>query len=353
MPTDTVAASRKSTGMLKGDGIPRNTIGLLHRLGYVLMIGVILAGLGSAMLACYRRLAGGTLPAYPFPMLASLLLYLIYCCLNSYGWTRVLTLLGSPIEPSSGIRLWIKCEACRWIPGSIWNLGVRSVAATRLGVSLARSTSSLMVEMLLTICSWTVLASAATLLYRKAMWAGVQQLPPGPLSLPILVMFGLFALGTVVFGLARYRPGSGRNGKEVTHAIAQCRIQPGQTLRLLIYYASINALNGVALFSLLNAFPSDQPVPLFAVIGANAIAWLAGFLVLFAPGGIIVREATLTVVLACWIPGPLAFSIAMSWRMLQLIGEVLLLAGIGITENMVTDRRLRFPNRPQTDSTPS
>ncbi len=300
----------------------------LKRLLTIAIVAVITTGMSAAFAACFQELATSPGPVRLLPIVMSLALYLTYCLLNAFGWTLVLRLLQAPINVATGITLWLKCEACRWIPGSVWNLGARSVAVTRHQVPLGVGAASLVVELGYTLTSWSLLAGCATFFYRRPMREGLQHLPPqaarfAPWLAALLVACGVLAL------LWRLRQPSDREA-DLRRALGVPRTHPFRALGVACYYIFINSLNGLALYCLVNAWSPQSTVPLLAVVGGNAIAWLIGFFVVIAPGGIVVREATLSVVLMNWLPVEQAVSIAVAWRVLQLAGEILLLLAINL-----------------------
>jgi len=75
------------------------------------------------------------------------------------------------------------------------------------------------------------------------------------------------------------------------------------------------------------AVTPESNVPLLAVIGANAAAWLIGFFAIMAPGGLVVREGAMATLLVAWLPAEQAIAAAIIWRFLQIAVEVACMAG--------------------------
>jgi hypothetical protein len=88
-----------------------------------------------------------------------------------------------------------------------------------------------------------------------------------------------------------------------------------------LFYIAMGLLNGATLVVIVRSFPEGTDCPIWAVIAANAVAWLVGFFALFAPGGLIVREACLASLLAPWMTPGHAITIALAWRLIQIIAE--------------------------------
>ena len=74
-------------------------------------------------------------------------------------------------------------------------------------------------------------------------------------------------------------------------------------------------------------------MPLPIVVAATSLAWVVGFLAIFAPGGLFVREGLLAICLAPWIPYGTGIGIAILARLLQIVAEI---AGIAWVSMMTT-----------------
>jgi len=81
------------------------------------------------------------------------------------------------------------------------------------------------------------------------------------------------------------------------------------------------AITGTAAWILIAALTPSPPDPFF-LIGAYAFAWLVGFLVVFAPSGLGVREATLIVLLAPHLGAGPATVLAVVLRFANIVGDV-------------------------------
>ena len=84
---------------------------------------------------------------------------------------------------------------------------------------------------------------------------------------------------------------------------------------------------GTAAWILVNAL-SPKPEGLFFVIGAYAFSWLLGFVIVFAPSGLGVREATFVALLAPSLGAGPATAIALILRFANTLGD---LVAVGLT----------------------
>ena len=79
------------------------------------------------------------------------------------------------------------------------------------------------------------------------------------------------------------------------------------------------------------------------MIAATALAWLIGFFAFFSPGGILVREAALAMLLLPWMPYEVGFSLAILSRFAQLIAEV-----VGMVAAVISTRQPKNQTRSRT-----
>jgi uncharacterized membrane protein YbhN (UPF0104 family) len=86
---------------------------------------------------------------------------------------------------------------------------------------------------------------------------------------------------------------------------------------------------GAHAWLLIREFAPHGPHVLALSLGAYALAWSVGFLIIFFPGGIGPREAALIAVLAPVMPSASALLIALASRVVMTVGD-LVWAGVGL-----------------------
>jgi len=119
----------------------------------------------------------------------------------------------------------------------------------------------------------------------------------------------------------------------------------------LLAVTALNAagwvMNGVAAWLLTRALVPSAPGPLF-VIAAYTLAWLVGFVIVFAPSGLGAREATLIAALSPDLGVAAAAVVAVALRFANIVGDLLALSAV---EGAAYVRRvLRAPSLPRPPS---
>ncbi len=264
----------------------------------------------------------------------ALALTLVYRLANACGWNWVLESFQVKMPMRTSLRIWLSSEACRWLPGSVWSYGSRALQARKYGVPTATAGASLALEMLLTIGAWCLTAMLGWTLYADAYLDLFRRIPldripraflPVTAAMIASLLLGLFIGRRWIRNRVASRCESTRNRLS---ALRTARPRWRICLFALAYYIAMCGINGVAAWTVFRAVASQSNVPLLAVIGANAAAWLIGFFAIMAPGGLVVREAAMASLLLAWMPADQAIAAAIVWRFLQIVVEALCIAGV-------------------------
>ena len=201
-----------------------------------------------------------------------------------HSWRILLSGWGGHLSYGSATRIWTIANLGRWLPGKVWSIGALGYMASREGVSgVAAAGSSVL---------GTLLNLGAGLAIAVVLGAdGLEFIAPGFRVVSIVAAVG-FVVG--VAALPRLLP-------PLLGAFAQRRGLPLTSQHLsasqLWLATGLNLLSwvayGVAFWMFSRAVTpriSGDPLVFIAVYSAS---YLAGFLALFAPGGLGVRELAL------------------------------------------------------------
>ncbi len=259
-------------------------------------------------------------------MAVALGMCLAYRVVNGFGWGLILGALGEPVKPVPAARVWLASEACRWLPGSLWSFGSRAVLASRRGLPGSTVAASLVMELAVTVLAWV---AVALLGINSVKFPESLTQPIRSLSAPMVVSaLGILAIVAIV----------GSRSAWVHHRLVRllgagkllCAKRPngGKLLGAFAFYVVMGMFNGATLLVIVRSSPGGLSCPPTAVVAANALAWLVGFFALFAPGGLVVREACLSAMLSPWMPAEQALAVALAWRMLQIVAEIACFAAV-------------------------
>lgn len=227
-------------------------------------------------------------------------------------WAIVLRSFGieAPLVPLA--RTWFLANLSRYIPGMVWQFVSLAQFGGAAGMSAVVSITSLLVQM-----GFMLLSAAAI---------GLLVLPGSPLgeAYPLVEQLRWGApLALVAVHPAIIRGLVGLMGRVSRRATLQWTASWGRGVVLLLLASLLWWAYGVTFFLFLRAFV-DLPVALLpAVTAIHAVAFLVGYLAVFAPAGLGFKDAALTLLLAGLLPSSVAASLAVLARLWSIAGEVL------------------------------
>jgi hypothetical protein len=194
-------------------------------------------------------------------------------------WCLVVTAWGSRISVRAAARIWFVSNLGRYVPGKVWAIAAMGTLAQRAGVS-----PSVAVGSALYINAINVLAGFAVCLL------AAPAATPAPPALAIPVGVAAAALVLIPNALpAVVRWVAARAGREVT--LAPLRYSAiattfGACVAAWVFY-------GVAFQFLAIGTIGDPSGATLDYVAVFTGSYLIGFLAVFAPGGAVVREATM------------------------------------------------------------
>jgi hypothetical protein len=219
-----------------------------------------------------------TYPDWRLVGLASVLVLATYALLIE-TWRQVLLALGAMLSRIDATVVWLGSNLARYLPLSLWQLGVMSAMARRRGVALASSgTAALLVTIVNVftgIAVFAVTAAQLPALGDKGAWflgAGLLALVSAPFTLPLAArVFSRLSGRTVTLPRVGLRP-------VVIAAL-------GTTCAWVVY--------GLAFWVLAQAVLPDVPRSVTAAIAIYTGSYLAGFLAIVPPAGVGVAEGVM------------------------------------------------------------
>ena len=174
-------------------------------------------------------------------------------------WLVILRELDVPVR-THWLGIFLQAQLTKYIPGSVWQYAGRATLASGYGIPLRVVGKSLSVEV--------VAAAAAAALF-------------------IALLLGWWASAVVVVLLIAPALAVRKNSRAAVRA----------TARATALYGVVWALMGASFWMTGRALVGTSVSDLAEYGGAFACAWLVGFVAIYAPGGLGVREAMVVVLL--------------------------------------------------------
>jgi hypothetical protein len=231
-------------------------------------------------------------------------------------WVALLrqTVPGTPV--GEAFRVWAVSNLARYVPGKVWQVSGLAWLAHRSGIPAGRAVATSLVLQGLALVTG-VLLLAATLRGRLAEALGgtaevaLVAVAAGGLALYLSPVFDALETGASrLLGAAAAPPRLG--------AARKLAFGAGTLAGWTLY--------GASFWFLLDGVARADVGPATAT-GTFLAGYLAGFLAIFAPGGLGVREAVTAVLLAPHLSGPVALTAALLSRVVLTAME-LVVAGV-------------------------
>ncbi|MGI8778452.1 MAG: lysylphosphatidylglycerol synthase domain-containing protein [Acidimicrobiales bacterium] len=220
-------------------------------------------------------------------------------------WRVALRLVGAEMDRRSVVAVYFQGELAKYVPGGPWAVVGRAELARRRGLGPAAAYGG-------------VALSLAGLYLATALLAAVFLLT-GADGGPSLALVPV--LGILVVGFAGLHPRVVARLVALSRRVLKGDIEVprwGDSLVLVVRYLPVPLLTGTATWCLARALSPHAGYR--DVVGATALAWLAGFVAVPVPGGVGVREATF-VAAASSLPGGVAAVVAIAARLAFMLAD--------------------------------
>lgn len=218
------------------------------------------------------------------------------------GWVWVLLFrsLGGRVGAGEGIRIWMTTNLGRYIPGKIWQLsGLALYMRERKGAGAAALTAAGLYQVL--VLGTGVAVAGATL-------GG--SLLAGKALIPTIVLLGVLLLILLQPSIAgRISVGLARRFGETPPEVPPGR---GALWGAAAGLVAVWLVSGLGLWCVWRgAGGSVDPGPAM-MAGIYSAAYVAGYVVLFAPGGLVVREGAMAALLVATAGVPVSIGAAVA-----------------------------------------
>jgi hypothetical protein len=198
------------------------------------------------------------------------------------AWTASLHWCGAQVRYRDAARIWFTANLARFIPGTVWQFASLAAMASRYGVSMIAATATVLFEQIvLLITGLLVIALLTPAVLHSAWWQ---------IALTTAAVLG-------AAGLALPRP-SGRVGHWLEQRLPGVRllwsgVTPGRLAAFVALLIVPWLTYGVA-FRLLAVGLLGAPAGSWGFyIAAFTGSYVAGVIAVFAPAGLLVREAAM------------------------------------------------------------
>lgn len=284
--------------------------------GLQVVAGVLLVGLAIRAIAANWQ----SLRAQPIEwqfstgwLAASVLVVFASYAVLIEAWRRVVLSMGEMLAFSAAARIWFLASLGKYVPGKVWAVAGAAVLAQRAGVDPSVAVAGALVLQVLALASGAAVVAATAGEAFRAVGQGALPIAAGVI---LLSLFGVAALTSqpLLDRVGRWLPASWPRPR----AIPAGMVAAAFVANVLAWIGY-----GVALRLLARGLLPGVVLSLPQAIGVFTCSYLAGFVALFAPGGLGPRESVFLLMLAGDIGLKPAAALALASRLLLTGTEVL------------------------------
>jgi hypothetical protein len=216
-------------------------------------------------------------------LFASVLFAGFLLCFRALSWRRIVKAFGYKLPYGAAVRIWSTSELARYLPGAIWQVVGRWVLAKPYGIPKEIVVTSQILEICIFLFANVLLAGSCLLYFGQKFDAHAR---PWFITALVLVPTLALLLHPKIFYGAANRVLSWIGKPPIVKRLR------GRKLVQLLFWMILGLLGqSLCVFLIVSrVLPEFKPDWWWVMAGAYCLAWCAGFLAFWAPGGLGVRE---------------------------------------------------------------
>ncbi len=243
-------------------------------------------------------------------LLSAIVVWSMYGLLIA-AWQRMLLAWGRGLDLWSASRIWTVSSLGKYLPGKVWAVAGMAVMAQRAGIGAGPATGSAIILQILAIGTGAAVAVLTG-------WGSLRDNYPSAVTGLVV----LLAAATAGIGLFLWPRVMRRVLRIAAPDVAVVNPPVGALLFGLVANVVAWVGYGLALWLLARGLLPEAGLGLLRAIAVFTASYLAGFLALFAPGGIGVREGVFILMLQGPIGIGAATALAIASRLLLTVTEL-------------------------------
>jgi hypothetical protein len=241
------------------------------------------------------------------------------------AWRATLRVWSESLPFASAARIWFVSNLGKYVPGKVWQIAAMGALAQRSGVSATAAIgSSLLVNLVSIVAGFAVIAVTAA--GRVGAVVGAQMTGGGERSAQLMIV-GVAVAGAVALVLAPVAVPrlAALAGRMTGRPLSIPRVPPGAVWVAALSTVAGWLLYGIAFSIFAHGVTTRATGNATSYIAVYTGSYLAGYLALFAPGGVGIREAALVIAMPRFglASAPDAAVIAITSRLWLTILEIL------------------------------
>jgi hypothetical protein len=225
---------------------------------------------------------------------ASVMFAVFLLCFRALAWRAVLKGFGHKLPHFVAARIWATSEMARYLPGAIWQVVGRVYLAKPYGVPGSIISTSQILEICIFLLANSLIAGGCLLWFGQKMDPHAR--PWLITALALVPGLAMLVHPKIFYGVTNWVL------KRVNKPPIVRRLRGTKLIKLLLWMILGLLWQSLAIYLLVDPVLHLKLAWWWVVAGAYCLAWAAGFLAFWAPGGIGVRELVFVTTMEVIIP---------------------------------------------------
>lgn len=254
-------------------------------------------------------------PLFLLAVIAGIGMKLLSMWISASAWTRWLAFFaGKPVAKREARQVFLRANIGKYIPGNVMHFVQRNLFATGMGISQLQLAMSSVFEVMSYVAVALIVASLTAWDSMQAVLAKYfgEKLPVLGIALACVAV----GIAVVIFVLRKKikKALAGYKAKDFAKTLGSVMALQLVTLLLLA------AVMAMLVWYALGTLPAETAG---TVVSTYVIAWVLGYIVPGASGGIGIREMALLLLLGPLLGDSLVLGLAMIHRLITIVGDFL------------------------------
>jgi len=280
----------------------RSSIGLIAR---VLFVGAALVFGAWSLRNDWPEFLAALSSVQAWRWAFATLLVLSGLVVTGFVWLKLLSQLGYRTPTNAGLYIFFVGQLGKYIPGSVWSLGVQAEMARKENVPPRTTVANGLIFLYWNVTTAVILGYLAL----QFQWI---QLDTSPL---ITLAIGLVAAVAITPRVTNFVT------KRLVGKTQHHNARISHSIEVLALMTAVWFVYGIAVFVLVpDSYQANFSV-LLASVGAFCIAYAAGVVIIVAPAGLGVREGVITFLLSPYLGLTNAIAVAVVTRVIHTLSD--------------------------------
>jgi len=301
---------------------------ILKRILTVVIVLIILYFLIAHLIKNWQNIPFGFLQFNIINLIISFVFLLITFLIFVEGWRGIIRKLGNTISFKNAFWIMSSSQIAKYVPGGIWFALGRVYLGKTERLKGEIIVLSVIIETGLTFLVGILLLLFSISFLEQKIFANFL------FTIPIFFLFLIALYPPILNRLMNFALSILKKPTVKLH------ISYVQLLQLSIYFLGLWIAQIIGFYFLINAIYPIALSKIFNLAAAYTLSWMTGFVVIFAPGGLGVREGMMSLLLSPIFHTPLAIAISFIARVWITVFEIIIFF-VGLVVKKAANRKKR------------